>query len=57
MEGGGGGGGMWIVLFFEVTPFNYSAILSLIVVKLQKQSNKTMAEMDAIHDRLNGVVT
>ena len=48
---------MWIVLFFEVTPFNYSEILSLIVVKLQKQTNKTMAKMDAIHNRLNGLVT
>ena len=52
--------GVWIVLFSEVTPFkdNFSAILWPIVAKLQKkkQTSKTIAEIDTIHDRLNGVV-
>ena len=47
-------------MFSDVTPFkdNVLTILSpiQIVAKLQKQTNKTIAEMDAVHDRLNGVV-
>ena len=57
---GGDRGGVWIVLFSDVTPFkdNVLTILSpvQIVAKLQEQTNKTIAEMDTIHDRLNGVV-
>ena len=47
-------------LFSDVTPSkdNVLTILSpiQIVAKLQKQTNKTMSEIDTIHDRLNGVV-
>ena len=44
----------------DVTPFKDSVLTILspiqIVAKLQKQTNKTIAEMDTVHDRLNGVV-
>ena len=47
-------------MFSDVTPFkdNVFTILSpiQIVAKLQKQTNKTIAEMDTVRDRLNGVV-
>ena len=51
---------MWIVLFSDVTPFKDNVLTNLspvqIVAKLQKQTNKTIAEMETIDDRLNGVV-